>query len=222
MSDVSKLVCFVTPAPLADAARVAWQADALLAAGYRVHVVHGGDSITGHAARWPRTAVPNKPSALAKTRRALARRLLPFAPFANAEVALHVHDANSRTLVDSASAVDAHYYIGSRVAGIAAAALAAERTRAKFGVDVDAHCESGPHAESADPLLRSAARIILATFLPRAAHRTADTPEIAAAFATCYGIRPDIVPDVKADKDAAANAGRIVLLRLVKQAAGRP
>ncbi len=220
MSDAPKLVCFVTPAPLANAPRVCWQADALQAIGYRLHVVHGGVPALGPGSRWPCTAVPGKSSALVKLRQALARRLLPFAPFATAEVALRVHAGNFHALADAAVAVDAHYYIGSRVDGIAAAARAAELTRAKFGADLDTAREAAPPDHADDPVLRSAERIILATLLPRATHLTAATTEIAAAFATRFGSRPEIARDAPCND--AAEAGQAVLGRLVKHAVGRP
>ncbi|MBX3735676.1 MAG: hypothetical protein KF715_03220 [Candidatus Didemnitutus sp.] len=218
MSDAPKLICLVTSAPLADALRVAQQADALQAAGYRVHVVHGqGASAPGSDAMWDRTAVA-APAGLGGFRRSLARRLLPLAPFATFETAFRVHGDEAASLSAAATAVDAHYYIGHRVAGIAAAATAADRTHAKFGADLDALFADASTDPAADPVLRSAVRIILATMLPRAAHLTAATTEIAASFAARYGVQAEIAADL-APPEAA---DRTTLLRLVKKAAGRP
>lgn len=219
MSDTAKLICLVTPAPLADAPRVTQQADALHAAGYRIHVVHGNrEKSSADSAALARTGVATSTGASGGFRRALARRLLPFAPFATCETAVRVHSDDTPRLTAAAVAVDAHYYIGHRVAGIAAAAMAAERTHAKFGADLDALFEDAATDPAADPVLRSAVRIILATLLPRATHLTAASHDIAAAFAARYGVQADTL----AELSPANAADRAALLRVIKKSAGRP
>lgn len=219
MSDTAKLVCLVTPASLADASRIVRQADALHAAGYRVHVVHGkSDGSSTELATWARTEIALGVGASGGFRRALARRLLPFAPFATFETAVRVHGDTTPRLTATAAAVDAHYYIGHRVAGIVAAAMAAERTHAKFGADLDALFEDASTDPAADPVLRTAVRIMLATLLPRAAHLTAASPDIATAFATRYGVQADTL----AESAPADATGPTDFLRLIKKSAGRP
>ncbi|MBI5422668.1 MAG: hypothetical protein HZA32_01190 [Opitutae bacterium] len=218
MSDEAKLICLVTPAPLADAPRIVRQADALHAAGYRVHVVHGGAAnASGNSTPWAQTAVASNRTAGA-FRRALARRLLPLAPFATIETALRVHGPEAPRLTAAAVAVGAHYYIGHRVAGIAAAATAAEHTHAKFGADLDALFEDASTDPALDPVLRTAVRIILATMLPRATHLTAAATEIATSFAERYGTQAETLAEFQS-ADSAAHAD---FLRLIKKSAGRP
>lgn len=220
MSATPKLIVLVTAAPLATALRVAQQSDALHAGGYRVHVLHGGEanSATPAAFPWAQTPVPTPAGASGGFRAALARRLLPLAPFATLETAMRVYGAAIPKLDSAATALDAHYYVGHGVAGIAAAAAAAERTRAKFGADLDALFEDASTDPAADPVLRSAVRIILATVLPRASHLTAATPAIAESFAARYGVHAEVA----ADFSTTDGADRATLLRLIKKAAGRP
>jgi len=219
MSDTPKLICLVTPAALGDATRMVQQAEALHAAGYRVHVLFGTEAVgTAPAHSWPSTGVRPARGVSTGIRRAFARRMLPLAPFATMDVATRVHGAEWAPLVDAAIATDAHYYIGHRVSGIAAAALAAERTHAKFGADLDALFEDAANDPAADPVLRSAVRIILASTLPRAGHLTAASADIASSFATRYGVQPEIVAGLT-PPDLAEPAG---FLRVIKKAAGRP
>lgn len=213
MSAAPKLICLVTPATIANVPRVVQQGEALHAAGYRVHVIFGTEAEgTAPASSWPCTGVRPTRGVSTGIRRAFARRMLPFAPFATMAVATRVHGAEWAPLAEAAIAVDAHYYIGHRVSGIAAAAVAADRTQVRFGGDLDALFEDVTSDPAADPVLRAAVRIILATTLPRASHLTAASTDIARAFAARYGVHAETVAELSTS-DAA---DRATLLRLIK------
>lgn len=217
MSD-AKLVCLVTPGHLTATPRLLKEADALHAAGYRVHVVHGShfapqvadDARIAARAPWTSTAVRSfgGPGALVrKLRRRLAQKLVRFAAFADPELAARAHHAETMRLAGAAARVDAHYYIGHCLPGLAAAAIAAERTRAKFGFDIEDYHDAETHFIATDPAQRAAARIVQATWLPRAHHLTAASPLIAAQYQQHYGVSAATVLNVFPLADAPAAPG---------------
>lgn len=199
MSDVKKLICLITPGHLTSTPRLLKEADALHAAGYRVHVVHGSnfppnvplDAEIARAAPWASTAVASLGGAgplVRRLHRKLAQRLLLRAPFATAANAVWAQHSETMRLTAAAARVDAHYYIGHCLAGLAAAALAAERTGARFGYDLEDFHEAETPEVVADPVQRTAARILQATYLPRARHLTAASPLIAAEYRQRYQV----------------------------------
>jgi len=107
-------------------------------------------------------------------------------------------------LAAAAAALDAHYYIGHRLAGRAAAAFAAGRTRAKFGFDIEEFHEAETPEIALDPVQRTATRILQATFLPRASHLTAAAPLIAEQYVQRYQLAPVPVLNVFPLADAPA------------------
>jgi len=214
MSD-AKLICLVTPGHLTSTPRLLKEADALHAAGYRVHVVHGCnyppnvalDAEIARRAPWGSTAVDSLGGAGAfvrKVRRRLAQKLILRAPFATPETAARAHHADTMRLAAAAAALDAHYYIGHCLAGLAAAAFAAGRTRAKFGFDIEDFHEAETPEIALDPVQRTATRILQATFLPRASHLTAAAPLIAEQYVQRYQLAPVPVLNVFPLADAPA------------------
>lgn len=206
MSD-AKLICLVTPGHLTSTPRLLKEANALHAAGYRVHVVHGSnypaniaaDDEIARRAPWTRTVVPALGGTgvfLRKLRRHLAARLVTHPAFANAQNAARVVHADTFALAAAAAAVDAHYYLGHCVAGLAAAAFAAERTRAHFGFDLEDFHDAELLEMEITPARRVAQRLIQASFLPTARHLTAASPLIAAEYQRCYGVEAATVLNV--------------------------
>lgn len=214
MSD-AKLICLVTPGHLTATPRLLKEADALHAAGYRVHVVHGSnyppnvaaDETIARRAPWASTAVRSFGGAgvfARKLGRKLAQKLVLRAPFATPEIAARAHHAETPRLAAAAAAVDAHYYIGHCLGGLAAAASAAERTRAKFGFDIEDFHEAETPEIALDPVQRTATRILQTTFLPRASHLTAAAPLIAEQYAQRYQLAAAPVLNVFPLADAPA------------------
>lgn len=201
MSPEKKLICLITPGHLTSTPRLLKEADALVAVGYRVHVIHGSnyapnvplDAEIARQASWQSTAVPYSRGVgaiMRKIRRRLAQKLLLSAPFASAENAAWAHSTECFRLAEVAAEVDAHYYIGHCLGGLVAAAMAAERTHAAFGFDIEDFHDAETPEIAADPLLRAIARILQASYLPRAKHLTAASPLIAAQYPTHYGLEP--------------------------------
>jgi glycosyltransferase involved in cell wall biosynthesis len=200
MNPSAKLICLVTPGHLASTPRLVKEADALHAAGYRVHVVHGShfapniprDDEIADAAPWERTAVAAQrgPAVFVrKLRRRIARRLLVLAPFATPQNAARAHHAETLHLAAVAGALRADYYIGHCLAGLAAAALAAEEAGAKFGFDLEDLHDAETREASEDRVERTATRLLQATYLPQARHLTAAAPLIAEEYERRYAAK---------------------------------
>jgi len=215
MSDDKKLICLITPGHLTSTPRLLKEADALAAAGYRVHVVHGSnfapnialDAEIARNASWQSTAVPlgtGGGALLRKLRRRLAQKLVLHAPFASPETAAWAHSTECFRLAAAATAVDAHYYIGHCLGGLHAAATAAWRTHAQFGFDIEDFHDAETPEIAADPMLRAVARILQATYLPRAKHLTAASPLIAAQYPRHYGVEPPVTLNVFPLREAPA------------------
>lgn len=213
MSADKKLICLVTPGHLTSTPRLLKEADALAAAGYRVHVVHGSnfppniplDAEIARQAPWASTAVPLARGAaalLGKLRRRLAQKLILRAPFASPETAAWAHSDEVARLAAAATAVDAHYYIGHCLGGLHAAATAADRTHAQFGFDLEDFHDAETSESAEDPAQRAATRILQANLLPRARHLTAAAPLIAAEYRKHYGVDATVTLNVFPLRDA--------------------
>lgn len=215
MSDDKKLICFVTSGHLTSTPRMIKEADALAAAGYRVHIVHGShfapniplDAEMARRAPWTSSAVPLGRGVglfIRKLRRKLAQKLILRAPFASPEMAAWAHSSECFRLADAAVRVDAHYYIGHCLTGLFAAATAAERTRAQFGFDIEDFHDAETPESAIDPVQRTFTRILQATYLPRARHLTAASPLIAAQYPRHYGVDPLVTLNVFPLREAPA------------------
>lgn len=217
MNDDRKTICLITSGHLTSTPRLLKEADALHAAGYRVHVIYSSyfaphvplDERIARTAGWESTAVPAFGGAagfVRKLRRKLAQKLVLSSAFANPELAAWAHHSETMHLADAATRIDAHYYIGHCLAALPAAALAAERTHAKFGFDIEDFHDAETHFAATDPVQRRAARIVQGTYLPRASHLTAASPLIAAQYQQHYGVAATPVLNVFPLADAPAAA----------------
>lgn len=210
--------CLVTPGHPSTNPRLVKEADALVACGARVTVVHGrflpwaDESDRRFAARgWRTVVVPFGPLAGRATwlRQGLARRGAALLAAVQGDVG---HDARAfhpaaADLARAARAVPADVFLGHNLAGGLAAAEAAERRGVPLGFDAeDDHVGELPDAPAhrAERRRRDA---LLRHLLPRCAHLTAASPRIAATLAREYGVSAVTVLNVFPRRDAQGLPG---------------
>lgn len=207
MSQSSELICVITPGHVASAPRVVKEADALVAAGYRVHVVCGRsyppldpfDDEIFSAASWGRTPVDFVGLGGAFRRKILqrgARILLARWPNLSLRLAARAHHAEAIRLAHAASRIPASLYIGHCLAGLPAAAFAAQATGAHYSFDVEDLHDEETHASATHPADRVATRRLQTQLLPGCAHVTASSPLITAELQRRYGVDATTVLNV--------------------------
>jgi len=198
------LICLITPGHLASTPRLLKEADALVDAGYRVHVVAGRhyapveplDEQVINAARWPITRVDYRrgPAVfLRKLRRRLARSLVLSTPFATVNQAARAHHAESLHLGAVASGIHADLYVGHCLAALPAAAHAAAVRGVRCGFDLEDFHDSETAAAAGDPVEVAAARLLQSRLLPKCRHLTAASPLIAQKYAELYRVKAEVV-----------------------------
>ncbi|HVZ65436.1 MAG TPA: hypothetical protein VG936_12760 [Lacunisphaera sp.] len=201
------LICLITPGHLASTPRLLKEADALVAAGYRVHVVAGRhyepvdplDQEVLAAAPWACTRIDYRGGAGAFVRklgRRAARLLLGRTRRGGVRLAAVAHHAETLRLARAAAIVPADLYLGHCLAGLAAAALAAGARPAACGFDAEDFHDAETEAAVADPADMAAARILHARLLPRCRHFTAASPLIARHYREAYGVDATVVLNV--------------------------
>ncbi len=201
----AQLVCLVTPGHLTSTPRLLKEARALVAAGYRVHVV-AADNYPPNSPLdrallaengWPSTQLRNsaRPTALARKLLQRAARRTPLRLLSRAWVA-RAQFADAARLGRAAAAVPADYYVGHCLAALPAVAHAARRRGVAYGFDLEDHHETETPAIAADPALGGIVRRLLRTHLPGARHLTAASPLIAETFQREYGIPAVVVLNV--------------------------
>lgn len=207
MSAAPPLICLITPGHVASTPRLVKEADALIEAGYRVHVVFGRnfpaadrlDSEILKEAKWKSTRVDcgSGPGAAArKILRRLARRLILRARFATVPVAARAHSAEALHLGAVASGVPASLYVGHCLAALPAAALAAGRRGAAYGFDAEDFHDAETDAALNDPADRLSAGVLQKRLLPGCSHLTASSPLISRKYGEVYGVHPRTVLNV--------------------------
>jgi hypothetical protein len=230
MSPTPPLICLITPGHLASTPRIVKEADALVEAGYRVHVVSGRhyepvdalDSDILGEARWQCTRVDYRGGAGALARKILrrfARRLVVHAPFATARIAARANHAEALHLGAVASSLPAGLFVGHCLAGLPAAAMAAISRRVPYGFDA----EDFHDAETAEvlnkPVERISAHVLQSRYLGGCSHLTAASPMIGQKYDEAYQVSPRIVLNVfpRAQAPSApVDVGTIVPFRPAK------
>jgi hypothetical protein len=211
---MTPVVCLITPGHVSSTPRVIKEADALAAAGYRVHVVAGRhyapvrpfDDAVAAAAAWQYHPVTPGfgGGPLRKLTRRFACRLIAKNPNAGAVVAARALHADVARLAAAAAGTGANFFLGHCLGGLAAAALAAEQLRARFGCDLEDFHDAETDAALNDPAQRNATQRLQSIFLPRAAHLTAAAPLIAGAYEQAYRVRPHVLLNVFPLREAPA------------------
>jgi len=213
MSDAQKTVCLLTAGHVSSTPRLVREAEALCAAGYRVHVVAGRsfrpadelDAALLPHARWTLErldSLKGPAAALRKLQQRAARRLVRKAPFATPALAALAHYAGALAQARLAARLRADLYLGHQLAGLAMAAFAAREANAFLGFDLEDYHDAETVGAMNDPALSVSARIIQATFLPECSHLTAASPLIARQYEQVYGVKAATVLNVYPLADA--------------------
>jgi len=198
---MAPLICLITPGHVASTPRLVKNAQALAAAGYRVHVVAGRhyapanalDAEIFAAAAWTHTLVDYQGGAAVFARkllRRLARRRLARRSSATVAVAARARHAEIGRLVAAAAAVPAQLYLGHCLAGLPAAALAARRRDRPYGFDAEDFHDEETVAASNDPVDRLSCRILEEGLLPGCRLFSTAAPLIGKKYSEIYGVNP--------------------------------
>lgn len=207
MSRAAPLICLITPGHLASTPRLVKNADALVAAGYRVHVVSGRHfppadildaGILAHA-KWSCTRVDYHSGArglLRRILRKLDRRRISGSP-PTWQLAARAHHAGFKTLSSAAAHTGAHLFFGhGGVVGLATAAAAAQARARDYGFDAEDWHEDENTDRETDSVERSIIQKILRDLLPAAAPLTCAAPLIGHAYTAAYGVQPTCILNV--------------------------
>jgi hypothetical protein len=183
--------------------RLVKEADTLVAAGYRVHVIAGrhfapADQLDHDilaTARWSYTVVGYRnsgPAIARKMLRRVARYFITRVATPSVALAARAHHAESIHLGAIAEKSKADLYIAHCLAALPAAALAASNVSSIYGFDA----EDFHDGETADIDTDSAERTARATLhrclLPGCTYFSAASPLIAEAYAQAYGVEVPI------------------------------
>lgn len=198
MSSTAPLVCLITPGHIASTPRLVKNADALVAAGYRVHVVAGRhfppadalDETLLASAPWSHARVDARrgfPSFARKLLRLVSRNWIRCGLPATRGLAARAHHAETFHLAAVAARQPAQLYLGHCLAGLPAAAHAARLRGVPFAFDAEDFHE-GEEIAAREEL--RARQVILARLLGRCAFVTAAAPLIADAYRQSYGVEP--------------------------------
>jgi hypothetical protein len=230
-------VCLITPGHVASTPRLVKEADALVAAGYAVHVVAGRhyapvdplDEAVLAGSHWTCDRVMHHRGVGSLMRRLvrLGARRVASSGLSTGLVA-RAHHAAVRLFAARAARWPAELYLGHCLAALPAAAWAARQRGGRYGFDLEDFHEAETVQTEADPVERSAARLLQSRFLPNCAHLTAASPLIAEKIHELYGVWPITVLNVFPLADAPAkpavlpqiSAGRPARLHWVSQVIG--
>jgi LmbE family N-acetylglucosaminyl deacetylase len=215
----NKTICLVSGSHVSSNPRLVKEADALHAAGYRVHVIAGRnfapadplDALILARAQWTWSIVDycsGTPARLQRLIRRLARLILARFPRAPLWLAARAHHSAAAQLSSAAARFHADLYIGHTLVGLVAAAHAARKNRARLGFDAEDFHSLETDAASLLPEEIHSIHALESAFLPRCVYLTAAAPLIAEAYATTYGVRTLVtVENVFPLAEAAANPG---------------
>ena len=201
------LVCLITPGHLASAPRVIKEADALVGAGYRVHVVAGRhfapveplDATILATAKWSHTRVNFRGGSavlVRKVLRRLARALVVHPSLATLRVAARAHHAEALRFASAAARIPADFFLGHCLAGLPVAALAAAVRSVPCGFDAEDLHDAETEDAAGQPADRAATHALQSRLLSRCTHLTASAPLIGEELHRRYAVQPATVLNV--------------------------
>jgi len=200
VTNPAPLVCLLTPGHVASTPRLIKNADALVEAGYRVHVIAGRhfapaeplDAEILSAAKWSYTLINSRsgPGVTArKLLRRVARRLIGISPLATPLMAAYAHQPEIPRLAVAAARVGASFYFGHCLGGLPAAARAAHSCSVPYGFDAEDFHDAETTEAVRDRVERTMRRTLQVHYLSGCALMTAASPLIASQYAKIYGTR---------------------------------
>lgn len=175
------------------------EANALQAAGYRVHVIAA--DVSAHVRDLDRGLLPNaswqytlvgRGSRVGWMGRAgvrkLSRLLFKWSPWRPLALAVNAFSHLSSRIAQVAVATPADMYIAHTLPALPAAAKAAKVHKAVLGFDAE-DFHSGELDPVENPLEPSLCNVIESFYLPQCQHLTAASPGIASAYQERYGVK---------------------------------
>jgi hypothetical protein len=199
------LVCLITPGSVASTPRLVKEADALVEAGYRVHVVFGRgfpaadplDADILATARWHCTRVDYGAGGFGrKILRRFARQLVVHPRLATVKIAARASHAQALRLSAIAAGIPAQLYIGHCLPALPAAALAARSRGVAYGFDAEDFHGAETDAAMNEPAERALAYELQTRLLTGCAHLTAASPLIGRQYSVIYHVEPRTVLNV--------------------------
>jgi hypothetical protein len=177
------------------------EAQALVGAGYRVHVVAGNhfppaaalDSAILSAAQWSHTLVHSNrgPANLGrKIARQLARRLVGASSSKSLPWVARAHHGETVRLAAAAARTGAALFIGHCLAGLPAAVLAERATSSRSGFDAEDFHDAETAEALSDPIEVHLRTTLSRLCLPQVRHFTAASPLIGRCYADKYQLPP--------------------------------
>ncbi|MEO6847708.1 MAG: hypothetical protein ABI443_09105 [Chthoniobacterales bacterium] len=210
---MSARICLVTPSHPCSNPRVVKEADALVEAGYAVHVVTCRympaldifDKRIYDKAKWTFTVV-DQTGFSSRLKYRVLRKAARLHPETVRKAPLLAHHPPAKDMLPAAIATHADLYIGHVLAGLPIAVAAAKHHKALAGFDAeDFHSKEIEGGDYADII----ARPILERLTKYCKHRTAASPQIAQAYKQNYdapmtsilNVFPlDMAPDAPSEK----------------------
>ncbi len=210
-------VCLITPGHVASTPRLVKSADALVEAGYAVHVVAGApfppadrlDAEILSAARWGYTRVNTRtgPAVFArKVLRTFARRRVASSSAPSVAWAARAHFAESSHLARSAARVPARLFIGHSLPALYAAATAARIRACGYGFDIEDYHDAETDEAIGDPVERRARSVLQSALLPGCRPLTCAAPLIGQKYRDVYGVEATTILNVFPLSQAPADA----------------
>jgi glycosyltransferase involved in cell wall biosynthesis len=201
------LICLITPGHLASTPRLLKEADALIEAGYRVHVVYVRHHAPTEAldrqilltARWSSTGLnglTGPAGLLRKLRRRFARWRLARTPDPTLTLVTHAQHAEAMHLAKVASRIPANFYLGHCLSALPAAAWAAQKRGVPYGFDLEDFHDAETEEATRDPVSAKAGHILQSRLLPACRHLTAASPLIARTYSEVYQVQPSVILNV--------------------------
>lgn len=204
---MAPLICLITPGHVSSAPRLVKEADALVDAGYRVHVVYGRSfpgadpldaSILG-SARWQYSCMDRSGVAGAVARKILrrfSRRLIVHARLVTVRIAARAINAEALRLGAIAASLPAKLYVGHSLGGLPAAAMAARRRSSLYGFDAEDFHGAETDVALYDRAERLSSGLLQARLLGGCSHLTAAAPMISEQYVQVYRVHPRTVLNV--------------------------
>ncbi|MCP9849784.1 hypothetical protein [Cyanobium sp. Morenito 9A2] len=208
MNPPSSTICLVSPGHLSSNPRIVKEANALHAAGYRVHLVYGEtnawdrvrDGSILQSAGWCAHPVRVRGGSfryyLLRLRQRCALRFCTFWPGSLA-LAVAAQHPLAVPLARAVCRLKADLYIAHYVVALPAVARAARLHGGRYGFDAEDFHPGDLPETAAHARQRRLIGLIEGAFLPDCVQITAASPGIAAAYEQAYGLpRPTVILNV--------------------------
>jgi len=203
----SPLICLVTPGHVSTTPRLVRSADALVAAGYRVHVVTGSPSPSHETfdrsilarVTWKHNSTRHRsaPGAnVRKVRRQLARAAARWKKSLPTDAAALGLDAGADLLAAMAAETPAQLFFGHALGGLPAAAAAARTRGVPAAFDLEDFHDAETAYALASPVERRLRRTLQERLLPACRLLTCASPLIGVEVRATYGIAPLVLNNV--------------------------